>query len=335
MTMRPAPRSTPGGPPRVVCIGIATLDAIVVVDRLPAADERVPAKGSRLAGGGVAATAAVALARLGVPVALIGRVGDDTTGRWIRDDLAGEGVDVAGVTLVPGARSPLSAVLVERGSGARALAPDLGDAGPIVLDDAALAMCRGAEWIHVDQLGASVVPVLADAGITTPISLDSGVRPASPVDFRRVALDSPTEAALLARYPGRPLEEALLAALDAGPRIVAVTRGEAGAVAVERADSGPVVPLTAPALSLEAVSTLGAGDVFHGALLAGLIEGRSLADALRRATVCAGLACRGLDGRSAIPTRAALDLAMSAMIGRNAPEAPTPASPGRSTDARP
>ena len=83
--------------PRVVCIGVATLDAIVVVDRVPGPDERVPGLDGRLAGGGVAATAAVALARLGVPVAFVGRVGDDDVGLRIRDDLAAEGVDVTGL----------------------------------------------------------------------------------------------------------------------------------------------------------------------------------------------------------------------------------------------
>ena len=304
---------------RVVCIGIATLDAIVVVPRLPGSDERVPATSSQLAGGGVAATAAVALARLGIPVAFVGVAGDDRTGRWIREDLAGEGVDVAGLRLAPGRRSPLSAVLVEAGSGSRALAPDLGDAGAIELDDEALDACRSADWIHVDQLGASVLPQLMAAGITTPVSLDSGVPPAVPPDAPRVTLDAPTEEALLARFPGSSLHDALVAALDAGPRIVAVTRGSAGAVAMERpADGSPPVLLSAPAYPADVVSTLGAGDVFHGALLAGLVEGRPLEEALRRATTCAGLACRGLDGRSAIPNRPELDRAIEAMMAADA-----------------
>ena len=300
---------------RVVCIGIATLDAIVVVPRLPASDERVPATASRLAGGGVAATAAVALARLGIPVAFVGAVGDDRTGRWIRDDLAGEGVDVSSLRLASGRRSPLSAVLVETGSGSRAIAPDLGDAGSIELDDAALEACRSAEWIHLDQLGASVLPQLAAAGIPTPISLDSGVAAASPVDPARITLDAPTEAALLARFPERTLDDALIATLDAGPAIVAVTRGSAGAIAVERsADGSRPAPVAASAVSVDVVSTLGAGDVFHGALLAGLLERRPLEEALRRATACAGLACRGLDGRSATPTRPELDRAIEVMM---------------------
>jgi sulfofructose kinase len=59
-------------------------------------------------------------------------------------------------------------------------------------------------------------------------------------------------------------------------------------------------------------STLGAGDVFHGALVAELVEGRPLEDAVTRAAACAALSCRGLDGRSAIPDRAELDAFVAA-----------------------
>jgi sugar/nucleoside kinase (ribokinase family) len=51
------------------------------------------------------------------------------------------------------------------------------------------------------------------------------------------------------------------------------------------------------------VSTLGAGDVFHGALLAALLDGQPIDDALRFANAAAGLSCRALDGRSGIPSR--------------------------------
>jgi sugar/nucleoside kinase (ribokinase family) len=60
--------------------------------------------------------------------------------------------------------------------------------------------------------------------------------------------------------------------------------------------------IEAPGVPCEPVSTLGAGDVFHGALLAYLVRGAELADALRAANTAASLSCRALDGRSAIPT---------------------------------
>ena len=297
--------------PRVVCIGIATLDAILEVDRLPTSDERIPATGSILAGGGVAATAAVTLARLGVPVAFIGRLGDDRTGRWIRDDLAAAGVDVAGLRLDGNRRSPLSAVLVERTTGSRALVPDVGDGGTFELRTEDLERCDAAEWIHLDHLGLGALPALRSAGIATPISLDDGVGVATPDDLRAVTLDAPTSDVLSARHPGLGLDDALEAAVRRGPRIVAVTRGSSGASAVERLGDGASRRHDAGAFPIAVRSTLGAGDVFHGVLLAGLVEGRSLDEALARAVVCAGLSCRSLDGRSAIPSPSELDEAMA------------------------
>jgi sulfofructose kinase len=298
---------------RVVCIGIATLDAILEVDRLPRTNERVPAIASTLASGGVAATAAVTLGRLGVPVAFIGEAGDDRTGRWIRDDLAAERVDVGGLRLTAGARSALSAVLVERTRGSRALVPDLGDPGRIELDDDDLERCERADWVHLDHLGLDVLPQLRSAGITTAISLDDGVGVATQADLGAVTLDAPTRDILMARHAGLDLDGALDAALELGPRIVAVTRGASGAVAVERrADGGPRRRHAVDGFSVEVRSTLGAGDVFHGALLAGLVDGRPLENALTRAVACAGLSCRSLDGRSAIPSPSELDAAIAA-----------------------
>ena len=298
---------TNGPTARVVCIGIATLDAIAEVDRLPGADERVPAIGSVLAGGGVTATAAVTLARLGVPVRLVASVGDDRTGCWIRDDLTAEGVDTSGVRLEPGCRSPMSLVLVEQATGARALVPDLGGAGPPTPSDADLDACRAAAWIHVDHVGAALIPALKQAGVTTPISLDDGVG-IPDLDLSGVTLYGPTEAVLTQRHPERPIETALDTALAEGPRIVIATRGALGALAAERVD-GSTTPRrhAARPWPIDVRSTLGAGDVFHGALLAGLVEERPLGEALDRASACAALACEALDGRSGIPDLARLD----------------------------
>jgi sulfofructose kinase len=305
--------------PRVVCIGIATLDAIVVVDRLPGSDERVPAQDGILAGGGVAATAAVTLARLGVPVAFVGAVGDDTAGRLIRDGLADEGVDVAGLRLDRG-RSPVSAILIEGAGGLRAIAPFLGDGEPIVLDAAAIRACLAADWVHVDDLGIGTLPSLAAAGVTTPVSVDDGVG-TSPIPFDRVTLYAPTRAVLSRRFPAATFAAAEEACLAAGPRLVVTTNGAFGSSAAVRDPTDGVIRHSEAGFAVGVRSTLGAGDVFHGALLAGLLDGADVGPALRLANAAAALACRGLDGRSAIPTRPELDawLADNRAITRPAP----------------
>jgi sulfofructose kinase len=291
---------------RVVCIGIATLDAIALVERLPEAGVRMPAREALLAGGGVAATAAVTLARLGVPVAFIGRVGEDEPGRMVVDGIAREGVDTSGLRVV-GGRTPVTIVLVEAASGERTLVPDTRGVPPIELDREDVARCVAADWIHVDQTGHPTIAWLRAAGVTTPVSFDGGNVDRA-FDLEHVDLYAPTERALLERYPGRLLPDALAAALAEGPDLVVVTRGAHGSAAAKRvADGSRADVIAVPGERSRVVSSLGAGDVFHGALLAALIEGRTLPAALRWANAAAALSCRALDGRGAIPDRAELD----------------------------
>jgi sulfofructose kinase len=268
---------------RVVCVGLATRDTILAVPRHPAADELVLATDVAVAGGGPAATAAVTLARLGVETALVGVVGDDETGAFIRDGLEEEGVDVSELAVMPGRRSPQSAIYV--GPGTRAIAAFRGEMGAPLLSARAERLCREAEWVHVDQTGYAAVP----RGVR--LSIDAG-NPIDGLDVEGVALYAPTDAGLERDF-GTPE-----AALDAGAELVVVTRGALGCTAYGRAGhvDAAATPIHDP------VSTLGAGDVFHGALLAALVRAQPLADALAFANRAAALSCRALDGRSAIPT---------------------------------
>jgi sugar/nucleoside kinase (ribokinase family) len=272
----------------IVCVGLATLDTIVAVPEHPEPDGRVIASAHAVAGGGPAATAAVTLARLGVEVALVGAVGDDDAGRVIRDGLEREGVDVSELAVVPGARSPQSSILV--GDGTRAIAAYPGTLPPLSLGERARALSRDAEWVHADHVGYAAVAPLRG---TIRLSVDGG-NPIDGLDVRGVALYGPTETALRERFGDAR------AALDAGAELVVVTRGAGGSAAFTR-DGGVV---EAAGVEAEVVSTLGAGDVYHGALLAALVRGLPLADALASANAVAAASCTALDGRSAIPRTA-------------------------------
>src|SRR5690606_1669142 len=105
---RPAGSDRPVSAPQAVFVGVATEDAIAVVDRYPGSDERVVSSAMTFGGGGPAATAAVAAARLGIRAAVVAAVGDDEAGARVRERLADEGVDVSGVVTVPGAATSRS-----------------------------------------------------------------------------------------------------------------------------------------------------------------------------------------------------------------------------------
>ena len=263
---------------RVVCAGLATRDTIWRVPEHPAPDGRVVATDRVVAGGGPAATAAVTIARLGVAVSFAGAVGDDDAGAFVRDGLAAEGVDVSQLTVVRGARTPESTVLVGP-DGARSI---IHRAGTASFPDVDL----DADWAHVDYVGYRSVR----RGGATRVSVDAGIA-IDGLDLREIEIYAPTEERLRADYGTAE------SALEAGAALVVVTRGAAGSVATTRL--GVVEAPGVPCAGL--VSTLGAGDVFHGALVAALVRGSPLPAALRAANTAASLSCRALDGRSAIP----------------------------------
>src|SRR5919201_3352311 len=213
--------------PYVVCVGAATLDTILVVPRHPGADDRVVASELVRAGGGPAATAAAALARLGVSVFFVGAVGDDKAGEAIRVGLEQEGVDVSELRMVAGARSAESAILVDARAGGRTIVAFLGTLPPLRLTPRTRELCRGAAWTHVDHLGYGAL-----VGEAVRLSVDAG-NPIPGLDLRGVSLYAPTADALVIEFPGLELEDAARAALAAGAELVVVTRGSEGSFAVQ------------------------------------------------------------------------------------------------------
>ena len=105
----------------VICVGADNLDTIAIVDHIPADDERVTTDRFVTAGGGPAATAAVALARLGIRVGFCGVVGADAAGEAVRRGLESENVDTIWLRTVTGAQTAVASVLASRRSGGRSI----------------------------------------------------------------------------------------------------------------------------------------------------------------------------------------------------------------------
>lgn len=289
--------------PTVMCVGVITMDTVALVDRYPAADDRVLAQSLVRNGGGPAAVASVALARLGISVGIVGTVGDDDDGADALRILQREGVNTEGVSVVPGLATAASVIVVSGAS--RAIStrqpPTQPEPSP-----RARELVAAAEWVHVDHVGVRRLPALGVARGKGPrISLDAGYD-VEAFDVATVDLFAPTDRQMAGRHPGRVLADAITADQQRSGGTVVATAGSEGSMG---SDGGPVV--SARSFDVDVVSTLGAGDVFHGALMAQVVEGRPLADALRRANAVAALSCRGLDAQSAIPTAAELEQFLS------------------------
>lgn len=277
------------GPWEVLCVGAANLDTIALVDVMPGADERVVARAITQHPGGPASTAAVAVARLGVGVAFCGRVGTDPAAGAVTASLRQEGVDVSLVEA--GGATAQSVILGCRKTNTRAIAtlvpepPDLP------------AVPAQARWVHVDHAGYAAVAPHLGPDRRFRLSIDAGNDIAG-LRLAGVDLFVPTVEALRRRYGVLPIADLVRRAHDEGAVSVVATRGGDGCYV-----SAPGVPLTHVAgFTVEVVSTLGAGDVFHGALVACLARGFDLVEAARYANAVAALSCRALDGRSGIPT---------------------------------
>ena len=291
----------------VICVGAATIDIIAVVDSMPGGDDRVVVEPFIVAGGGPAATAAVALARLGATVGFCGVVGDDDAGGLVRTLLEDEGVDVSWLTTFPDINTPQSMVIVSQESQTRTIITT-----PSMTSEPSRIPVDASRWLHVDQTGyAATRAALRDWGSTALLSIDAG-NPIEELDLRGVELYAPTTASLGRAFPARDVTRSLRAAAQAGARHVVATAGDEGSYVLV----GDQAVRTEPYL-VETVSTMGAGDVFHGAILAGLIEGKSITDAAIRANAVAALSCRAVDGRSGIPNAVDTDRFMAAASWRN------------------
>lgn len=308
--------------PHVVCIGVVTMDALALVESYPEADQRVEAREIRFAGGGPAATAAVVLARQGVPVAFVGRVGRDDSGEQALAQLAAEGVDISGVEVSETAPTQVSCVVVTDESQSRAIStlnvPPLTSLTPVARE-----LIAAAEWVHADHLGYGPLAACVAGMPQRPrLSLDAGNPVAGLDDTALVDLFVPTVGSL-GRVAG--IDDDPVAAAEKvlanGTAIVIATDGSAGSHAwwTELGGAGATRHVFVPAFSgVEIVSTLGAGDVFHGGLLAAIWRDESWERALRSANATAALSCRALDGRSAIPDLAELSRFLDSAAGQPA-----------------
>lgn len=283
-------------------LGMATTDFIAIVPRLPQPDEVFELQAFSVQGGGPAATAAVAFARLGGNATFVGSVGTDDISRTLVRDLAGEGVHVELIEEHEGAHAPRSVILVEAGSGKRSILYSKGTAPEPVMSPAFEAILRQAQFLHLDgyHIGAAVRAAEMARSAGVPVSFDGGAGDPWPgldellplVDWlvvarafaeRETSLHDPAAAALeLARY---------------GARLVVITDGSAGAWYHSEAGSGHV-----PAFEVDVVDTTGAGDVFHGAFARAQVDGMHLAEAVRFASAAAALKCEHAGGRPGIPT---------------------------------
>jgi len=289
-------------PASILCAGMAVLDQVFRVDRMPAANEKVQAAAFLSVLGGCAANAAVAIARLGGQADLVAALGapDDPVGRDITAALAREAVGHRGIVCVADASSTISSILVDA-YGNRMIATRCDERLFAATVDDPPALVAGHDAVLVDNwLPDLVVPICAAARRRSmPLVVDGdGPMPADS-DIVRLATHVVFAAdALRATAHCDDLPQALLALRRHTGAFLAVTNG---ADDVLWLDDGTVRRI--PVVPVSVVDTLAAGDVFHGAFALALAERQPEAEALRFAAACAAIKCARWGGGAGAPTR--------------------------------
>ncbi len=288
---------------KVVCAGIAVLDRVYMFEHLPLTPGKHIARGYRENGGGMAATAAIAIAALGGTAHWIGRLGADVTGETLLNWLHRLNVNTEGTTIVSGGQSPSAGITLDA-QGERVLAvypgANLPEDAPIpeAALDGAGAVLADPRWVggaeRIFAMGrARGLPRVLDAELSPPAILHRLAPQADYVIF--------SERGLVDFSGIADPEQGLADAAQKLDATIAVTLGARGSLWWRE---GRAVALPAPLV--QARDTTGCGDVFHGAYALGLAEGMAVMEAARFATAAAAIKATIANGWNGMPDRAAV-----------------------------
>ena len=289
---------------QVFGLGQCSFDYIGKVDLYPPPDVKCELRETVLQGGGPVATALTALARWGVSCSFAGVVGDDLFGGLIEQSLREEGIDTAGIVVRKGGASQFAFIAAEPSLGRRTIFWRRPGGPALRPEEIDLAILRRARLFHTDGLCMEAALFAAKearrAGVT--VAVDGGTLREGMLDLACLSdcfVVSETFARALAGGDNPRRACQMLAEL--GPRLVGVTLGKAGYVAMAGGTT-----IERAAYPVEAVDTTGCGDVFHAGLIYGLLQGWDARRCLDLGAWAAAQVSRQLGGRSGIPTLAAL-----------------------------
>lgn len=294
----------------VVVVGSINLDFVARTRRIPAVGETVTGTSFQNFFGGKGANQAVGVARLGYPVAMIGRVGDDEYGERLRQGLSDAGVDVGAVRRAPGVSSGAALISVAAGGGNSIIVVPGANGLLTPADLEAESPTLSSAGIILMQLEVplSVVAFVAEFAWPRhiPVALDPAPARKLPSSLiKKIAWLTPneTEARTLcgiepAKLNHRNTSRYAAALLEMGPQNVVIKLGELGALWAG-ADGGRV---HVPAFKVRSIDSTAAGDAFSAGLAVALMKGSTPPDAVRFASAVAALSVTRAGAQPSMPS---------------------------------
>ncbi|MER7761889.1 ribokinase [Streptomyces sp. NPDC097619] len=290
---------------RIAVLGSTNMDLVAYVARAPRLGETVTGREFRTVPGGKGANQAVAAARSGGAVTMVGAVGEDAFGELLRAALAEAGVDTAGLRTVPGASGTAHITVDDEGGNAIVVVPGANaSVTGLVAGDAARIAAADALLLQLELPPEGVLAgarAARDHGVRTVLT-PAPVRPLSEELLSLVDLLVPNEHEAAALTGLADPAAAAGALLERVPEVV-VTLGAAGCLYAARGRE----PLRVPTPRVRAVDTTAAGDTFTGALAVALAEGRPVGEALAWASAAAAVSVRRPGATASMPTRREID----------------------------
>ena len=287
---------------KIVGLGQCALDHSFVIDCLPEPDTKKEVMQWEINGGGPVATALVSLSRLGMDCTFHGVIGDDEAGMKIRDSLESEHINTTGLISRPDSDSQAAFIAVEKSTGRRTIfwkRPSAEALRPEELPDDIL---EGADFLLLDGLmaGVSLYAAHMAKDRSVPVMLDAGRVRQGMIELAGLSdyvVCSEEFARQFCSDSGEFIpEEALIKMHAFHAKAVTVTLGSKGSYTLSKEEI-----FHTPSFRVDVLDTTGAGDVFHGGYIYGLLQNWELKEVTRFASACAALKCTKLGGRSGIP----------------------------------
>ena len=285
--------------PHILVVGYNAFDVIVPVQGFPSPDDKCEVSRVITCGGGPAATAALAMARLGAAVKLMTPLADDLPGRLQRRELLAGGVDLSLSPTIDCRESPKAVILVDEAKAQRTIFWSRGDvpllapghAVPELLDEMDLLYTDG----HEVEVSIRLARVARKRGL--PVVMDAGSVRDGSGELVACCTDVVSSRSFAPDLTGLPSSlEALRALREMGPPSVAMTFGGDGVLGLDNDQ-----PVCVPAFAVPVTDTTGAGDAFHAGYAFALARGLGFRACLDWGCAVAGLKCRDWGGRRGLP----------------------------------
>ncbi len=287
---------------KVVGIGQCSLDHLFIVDSFPERNTKQEIAEWTIAGGGPVATALVSLSRLGIDCNYYGIVGNDKAGKKIIDSLQTENINTSGVIKRPDSLSQVAFIAIDTQRGERTIFWQRPSGNPLVPQELSDNFLDKMNFLLIDGLMAEIsnyaakearkrkIPVMLDAG-----SVREGmIELAHLCDY--VVCSEEFAREFTESEDTFDAEKAIMHMTSFGTKATTITLGEKGSITF----CGDELFHT-PAFNVDIVDTTGAGDVFHGGYIYGLLQNWNIQLVVRFASAFAALKCRKIGGRAGIP----------------------------------